>query len=118
MQSDIRLESLWCTIISELTVSPQDIQTILQDGSGGIWIHAAADGDTIIINRAKKQHPVIAVDVSSRHYPIREQVFAKDKTQLEGFAAIMSAKSSHVTISARRIWDERVYDRENKDIRV
>jgi len=57
MQSDSRTESLWRTIISELTVAPQDMQTILQDGSGGIWIHASADGDTVIINRAKSSTP-------------------------------------------------------------
>ena len=50
-------ETLWRNIISILCASPQDVQTVLQNGSAGIWIHAKSDNGVIVIDRAKNNTP-------------------------------------------------------------
>ena len=50
-------EMLWQYIVSELSVFPQDIQTILQDASNGIWVHARVNDGNVEIYKAKDNKP-------------------------------------------------------------
>ena len=48
---------LWKDILDTLATSPQDIQTVLQDGSGGLWIHAKTENGVVEIDRARDKIP-------------------------------------------------------------
>ena len=58
MPDNQNVEALWQNILSTLNKSPQDIRTVLQDGSAGkVWIHASASNNTVKIDKANEKMP-------------------------------------------------------------
>ena len=57
MKNGTDANALWSIIASSLHKQPRDIQTIKQDGSGGLWFSAEVVDDTLYIDNTRQRTP-------------------------------------------------------------